>query len=142
MTEVRPATLPVTRPTVTSETRPFWDAIADGRFVLARCRECSTVIWYPRGFCAGCASTETIEWVPASGKGTVYSFTVIRKGRGPWDESVPYVAAYVELAEGPRVLTNLVDVGPDAVSIGQPVEVVIEEGEDGARLYRFRPSKG
>ncbi|MDQ3106808.1 MAG: OB-fold domain-containing protein, partial [Actinomycetota bacterium] len=81
------------------------------------------------------------SWFEASGHGVVYSFTVPRRGQGPWKDVAPFVVAYVELDEGPRILTNLVDVDPDAVSIGMPVEVTWHDTGAGNALYRFRPTR-
>lgn len=131
--------LPAPAPQPNLETQAFWDATAEGRFLLKRCDACGLVIWYPRFLCPDCHTTET-SWFEASGKGTVYTYTVVRKGQGPYAEAAPYVAAYVELAEGPRVLTNLVEVEPDEVRIGMPVEVVWHDTGQGAALYRFKPS--
>jgi uncharacterized OB-fold protein len=131
-------TLPAPSPPVTPETRPFWDATAQGRLTLPRCRRCRTVIWYPRTFCPDC-HTLGVEWFDASGLGTVYSFAVTQKGDGPWREVSPYVLAYVELEEGPRVLTNIVECDPSSIAIGQAVEVVFHPTEKGPALPRFRP---
>ena len=98
------SSLPARPIEVTTETSPFWDATTEGKLVLPRCVQCGTTIWYPKGFCPSCASS-TVEWLPTSGAGTVYSFSVTRKGAGVWAEHSPYVIAYVELEEGPRVLT-------------------------------------
>jgi uncharacterized OB-fold protein len=130
--------LPVFDPHPTLETERFWTAAAEGRLVLPKCDNCGNVIWYPRRFCPVCHHAR-VTWIDASGRGTVYSFTVVRKGRGPWKDSAPYVAAYVELEEGPRVMTNVVEVDPDAVRIGMPVEVVFDRSETAA-IPRFRPA--
>lgn len=132
-----PQALPTAAPAPTPDDEPFWTALADGRFVLPRCRSCRSFIWYPRLFCPAC-HTPDVEWVEASGRGTVYSYTVSARGLGPWKTRTPYVIAYVELEEGPRVLTNIVGVAPDAVHIGQPVTAVIEV-DGGAPALRFRP---
>ncbi|MEW5810442.1 MAG: Zn-ribbon domain-containing OB-fold protein [Actinomycetota bacterium] len=132
------ASLPIPAPTVTVETRPFWDALAESRFVLPQCERCTAWIWYPRGFCPKCGSTD-IGWHEASGRGRVYSYTVVRKSGLPgWGEVVPYVIAYIELDEGPRVMTNIVDCEPDAVKIGSLVRVAIAADGDGNALFRFR----
>lgn len=123
---------------VTTETSPFWDATTEGKLVLPRCVQCGTTIWYPKGFCPSCASS-TVEWLPTSGAGTVYSFSVTRKGAGVWAEHSPYVIAYVELEEGPRVLTNIVNCPVDEVRIGMSVHVVFDPTEDGPAVYRFQP---
>ena len=131
--------LPTMAPPVSNETQEFWDATAEGRFLLKRCDDCGHVIWYPRFLCPDCHSTNT-SWFEASGKGTVYSYTVPRRGGGPWREAAPFIVAYVELEEGPRILTNLVDVEPEDVAMGGPVEVVWHDTGEGRALYRFRPS--
>ena len=130
--------LPVPSVPVTAETAPFWDAVDQSRLVLPRCLACRTVIWYPRTFCPSC-HTAGVEWVESSGVGTVYSFAVTEKGNGSWRDAGPYVLAYVELEEGPRVLTNIVECEPSAVAVGQPVEVVFDHNEEGRGLPRFRP---
>jgi len=130
--------LPAPSPHVTFETAPFWEAATDGRLVLPRCDECGTVIWYPRQLCPDCGST-TVSWFEASGRGTVYSFTVVRKGQGPYREAAPYVVAYVELEEGPRMMTNIVGCDPDAVRVDMPVRVTFAPTEKGTALPRFSP---
>lgn len=134
-----PSALPVPEPAVSPETEPHWAAAAEGRLVLPRCRACEAAIWYPRELCPACGSTD-VEWVEASGRGFVYTSTVVHRGEGAYRDATPYVLAYVELAEGPRVLTNVVGVPPGEVHIGQEVEVVFEHSDDGGHaLARFRP---
>ncbi len=99
------------------------------------------MIWFPRPFCPECASTR-VDWFQASGRGTVYSYTVNRRGGADLPEyrnAGVYVLAYVELEEGPRLMTNIVDCDPDSVRIGQPVEVVFHDTGQGTALPRFRP---
>jgi uncharacterized OB-fold protein len=131
--------LPVPAPDRTPDADAFWRATAEGRLVLAHCDECEEVIWYPRQMCPACGGT-AVSWVDASGLGTVYSFTVVYRGAGLFEETAPYVVAYVELAEGPRVLTNIVGCDPEQVHIGQPVEVAFFDTGEGSALYRFRPA--
>ncbi len=133
--------LPAPPPIVLPEVKPFWNATAEGRLVLPKCLECETVIWYPRPFCPACASTR-VEWIAASGRGTVYSFTVNRRGQADlvaYRDAGAYVLAYVELEEGPRMMTNIVECDPDSVTIGQQVEVVFHQTGQGTALPRFRP---
>lgn len=131
--------LPVPRPPRrTHETAPFWDACAEGRLVLPRCQRCGELIWYPRRFCPFCAGTE-VSWIEVSGHGTVYSFTVMRRGAGAYADAAPYVVAYVQLDEGPRVLTNVVGADPDQLEVGTPVRVVFDDAGDGEALFRFTP---
>jgi uncharacterized OB-fold protein len=136
---VNAAGLPVPAPTVTEETREFWESLKHSRFLLPRCNGCAAWIWYPRGFCPACGSLDT-AWHEASGRGRIYSYTVVRKSGLPgWNELVPYVIAYVELDEGPRVISNVVGCDPDALTIGAAVRVVMPAGDDGQALFRFQP---
>lgn len=129
--------LPVPAPTVTEETREFWEALADGRFMLRRCNLCEAWIWYPRSHCPDCGSLDT-SWRQASGRGQIYSYTVVRRSAVPgWTEAVPYVIAYVELEEGPRVMSNVIDCDLETLAIGTSVRVVITAGDDGQSLFRF-----
>jgi uncharacterized OB-fold protein len=132
---------PAPAPVVLPEVKVFWDATAEGRLLLPRCQDCQTLIWYPRPFCPACGSLH-VGWEQASGRGTIYSYTVNRRGAGDLPEYRtvgPYVLAYVDLAEGPRVMTNIVDCDPDSVAIGQAVEVVFHDTGQGTALPRFRP---
>lgn len=131
--------LPAPAPASNLETEEFWRAAAEGHLLLRKCDDCSSVIWYPRAFCPDCGSLST-SWTEASGDGVVYSFTVVHRSPGLFEQSVPYVVAYVELAEGPRVLTNVVDCDPSEVQIGQPVRVVFHDTGKGSAVYRFRPA--
>jgi uncharacterized protein len=131
--------LPAPNPRPSRDNRPFWEGTAQGKLLLPRCEDCGFVIWYPRFFCPECASSN-VTWFEASGRGTVYACTVTRRGPGPYRDAGPYVLAYVELEEGPRVMTNIVDCDPHAVKVGQPVEVVFDDTGEGSALYRFRPS--
>ena len=130
--------LPNPAPTVTQANAAFWAATAEGRFQLQRCNECDTVLWFPRRHCPSCW-TENVSTFDASGKGVIYSFTVIRKGAMLYKDAGPFVVAYVELAEGPRVMTNIVECDVETVAVGMPVEVVFHDTGQGNALYRFRP---
>jgi len=123
----------------TLETAEFWDACAQGRLVVPRCQDCREYIWYPRLFCPHCSSMR-VAYEPVSGAGTVYSFTIVRKGNGPYREFAPYVIAYVELAEGPRLMTNIVGVPVEQVHVGMPVRVVFEPAPEGDAIPRFTPA--
>ncbi|WP_284739904.1 Zn-ribbon domain-containing OB-fold protein [Amycolatopsis sp. RTGN1] len=94
----------------------FTEALSAGRLDLPRCTGCGALVWYPRARCPHCMS-DRLEWEALSGAGTVYSYTVNRRGQGKYTGADPFVIAYVELAEGPRVLARL-DGTPD---VGLPV---------------------
>ena len=126
------------------ESRGYWEGCGRGEIVLQRCRSCSTVQHKPRGICATCLSSE-IESFVASGRGTVYTFTVTNQNQAPpFAANCPYVMAYVALEEGPRVLTNIVECDPGTVRIGMAVvaDFAQQERTDGELLAvpRFRPA--
>ena len=94
-------------PTPDVETQPFWDGCKEGRFLLRHCNACGEYHFYPRPFCPKCWSDD-VTWKDASGRGQVYTYSVVRQNDlPPFPERVPYVAAVVELDEGPRVMTNI-----------------------------------
>jgi uncharacterized OB-fold protein len=126
-------------PEVTPESKPFWDGCRRHELLLQRCRACGAVQHYPRGVCATCWSTD-LEWRRASGRGTVWTFTVTHRTQVPgFREALPYVLAWVELAEGVQMLANVVDCDPAAVRIGLPVRVVFEDATGEVSLPRFAP---
>ena len=137
MTDTAERTLPAPPPMINVETKSFWDATTEGKLMLPRCNDCGTVIWYPRAFCPECSSFD-LTWFEATGLGTIYSYTVNRRGQGDYRD-LAYVLAYVELEEGPRVLTNIVDCDVESVAVGQAVKVVFHPTSNGAALPRFRP---
>jgi uncharacterized OB-fold protein len=129
------------RPTPSPLTQPFWEATGQHRFLLQHCNVCATNIFYPRASCPSCGSTD-LAWQDASGRGTVHTFTIPRRPtHRAFAGAPPIVLAIVELAEGPRVTTNLVDCEPADVSVGMAVELTWDEtGDDGIALPLFRPA--
>lgn len=119
-------------PVVTVETQTFWDAARQGRFMVPVCTACGKAHWYPRAVCPFCDSGK-VEWRDASGKGAIYTFSVMRRAKEP------YVIAYVTLAEGPTMMTNIVDCDFDALRIGEQVAVVLAETENGPPVPMFKP---
>ena len=126
-------TRPIPAPAVTIESKPFWDAAAEGRFLIKRCTACGEAHWYPRALCPFCFSEKTV-WEESPGEGVIYSYSVMH--RSP---SGPYAIGYVTLNEGPAVLTNFVDVAPDGLSIGQKVKVKFQPTENGPPVPVFSP---
>ena len=120
-------------PAVTPETRPFWEAAAEGRLLVKRCDDCGEHHYYPRAACPFCGSERT-HWRQASGQGTIYSFSVMRRAE------VPYVVAYVTLEEGPTMMTNIVDTEADGIRIGQRVVVHFQPSDGGPPLPVFAPA--
>jgi uncharacterized OB-fold protein len=128
-TQERKIPAPETNP----ETKPFWEAAAQGRLLIKKCVTCGEAHFYPRAICPFCGSDKT-EWVTASGRGTVYSYSVMRR------VPVPYALAYVTLEEGVSMMTNIVDCDLDAIRIGQPVTVAFKPTEGGPPVPMFRPT--
>jgi hypothetical protein len=128
-------------PVPTPETRPFWEAARRHELCLQRCRACRRYVFFPRAACPHCLGAD-LEWRRVSGRGTLHTFTVVHRGQRGFPLGPPYVIAIVELAEGPRLMTNLVGVEPDPtkIRIGMPVEVVFEDVSPEVALPRFRPS--
>ncbi|MFI5887542.1 Zn-ribbon domain-containing OB-fold protein [Streptomyces sp. NPDC051554] len=109
-------------------TRTYWEAAAQGRLLLRRCADCGRAHHYPREFCPHCWS-DNVTWEPASGHATLYTWSVVhRNDLPPFGERVPYVAAVVDLAEGPRMMTEMVQAGPAELHAGMAVEVAFRDG--------------
>ena len=127
-------------PTIVGETKPYWDSCRQGRLIIQRCESCNEYQFYPRGICAHCWSGD-ISWVESSGKGTVWTYTVTYQNRTPgFAEEVPYVLAMVELDEGVKMFTNIVECNPRDVKIGMPVEVTFVRATDQITIPYFKPS--
>jgi len=127
-------------PTISGETKPFWDACRRGILLIQRCGQCQEYQFYPRGICATCWC-EDILWVTASGKGTVWTFTETRQNRTPgFEEDVPYVLAVVELEEGVKMFTNIIECDPREVKIGMAVEVTFIQANQQVSIPYFKPA--
>jgi uncharacterized OB-fold protein len=136
----RPARPRADLPTVDAETQPYWEAAAQGRLLIASCADCGAVHHYPRVMCPSCWSEEVTP-VEAEGTGTVYTYsTVHRNDLPPFNDRLPYVAALVELTEGPRVMTNIVGCAPEEVAIGMRVRARFEEIDAGVHALYFSPA--
>lgn len=125
-------------PTVTPDTRFFWDGVADHKLLIQRCAACATLRHPPRPMCPTCNS---LDWdtLESSGRGSLFSFVLPRHPPFPWFEP-GYVVALVDLDEGIRLVSNLVDIDPDDATIGMAVEVFYEHFDDGVVLPQFRPA--
>lgn len=128
-------------PEVTPETERYWSAAAEGRLLVRECNECGLTYHYPRALCPDCFS-EDVVWKEASGVGEVYSYSVSETMEGWPEAELPLVVAYVEIAEGPRLLTN-VDCSPEDVEIGSRVEVQFADVDsEGIAVPVFVPVDG
>ena len=121
-------------PAVTVESKTFWDAAAEGRFLIKRCNGCGKAHWYPRALCPYCFSDDTV-WEESPGEGVIYTYSVMY--RSP---TGPYAIGYVTLNEGPAVLTNFVGVAPDGLAIGMKVKVRFQPTEGGPPVPVFAPA--
>ena len=137
------ATLKKPLPAITTEAKPFWDEAAQNKLVMQRCEECRAYVWTPRPACFECGS-EQVEWTQLSGKGEIYSFTVIRQivGRAAskaFEPDVPYVVAWIDLEEGPRMISNVIGCPVEDAKIGTKVSVVFEQQSPEIWLPKFKP---
>jgi uncharacterized OB-fold protein len=127
-------------PACDEETRPFWEGCGRHELLLQRCRDCGAVQHRPRAACVSCRA-DAIEYFAASGRGKVHTYTITQQNQAPpFRGALPYVLAYVELEEGPRLLSNVVGCEPDAVRIGMPVQVEFCDTEEQRAVPRFRPA--
>jgi uncharacterized OB-fold protein len=126
-------------PVVSDETRPFWEATKRGELLLQHCRECGAYRHPASVLCPECSST-AFDWKAVSGQGKVYSFVIFHRAYHPaFADDVPYAVACIELKEGPRLISNIVNIGPEDVRCDMPVEVVFEQVTSDITLPKFRP---
>lgn len=129
---------PIPKPT--PESQPFWDGLQAQKLMIQRCRACGDAYFYPRPSCPQCWSHD-VEWFQASGRGTLHTYVISHRPGRSAPLPPPYVVAIVQLEEGPRLMTNLVDVEPDPTKIAcdTPVEIVFAPISESITLPRFRP---
>ena len=127
---------PLPRPTKVSQ--PYWDAAKRHELTLQRCEVCHKFVYYPRARCPHCFS-DRLVWRPCSGKGKLYSFTVVRRASARVFGDAPYVLAIVELAEGPRLTTNI-EAPPERLKVDMPVTVFFDDVTPECTLVKFKPA--
>lgn len=127
---------PLPKPSPTS--RPYWEAAKKHELRLQRCGACAKFIYYPRPRCPHCFSDQ-LRWEPVSGRGTLYSYTVVYRASTRSFADAPYVLAIVELAEGPRMTTNIV-AEPEKLKVGMPVQVYFDDVTPANTLVKFKPA--
>lgn len=120
-------------PTINLETEVYWAGANQGKLLVKKCTSCGEAHFYPRAICPCCSSSET-EWVESTGRGRIYSFSVMRRAEPP------YVIAYVTLDEGVTMLTNIVDCDADSLEVDQEVRVLFGRAESGQALPLFCPA--
>jgi hypothetical protein len=128
-------------PAPDNASRHYWQSAAEGRLVVQRCTSCAEYQFYPRALCASCAGQT--EWVEAAGRGTLHTFTVIRQNRSPAFAALsPYAVGIVELEEGVRMMSNIVDCDVEQLEVGMALEVLLLKAADDVGLPFWRPAAG
>lgn len=127
-------------PVPTAVTRPFWDGTKAGELRIQRCDDCAEHVFHPRAHCPACGSSR-LGWTAVSGRARLSSYVISHIPAPGFADDVPYVIAIVQLDEGPRMMTNLVNVPPDpeALPLDLPLEVVFAPRGDQV-LPLFRPA--
>ncbi|MCH7698540.1 MAG: OB-fold domain-containing protein [Chloroflexi bacterium] len=121
------------------DTEPFWDATKDHELKYQVCDDCGGLVWHPRRHCTHCTSLN-LSWKTSKGEGTVYTYSIVRQNYHPaFRERIPYVVAWIDLDEGFRMLSNVVDVDVEEVSVGQRVRVRWLD-QEGLALPAFTPA--
>ncbi|HUN57091.1 MAG TPA: Zn-ribbon domain-containing OB-fold protein [Candidatus Binataceae bacterium] len=127
-------------PHIDEENRPWWEAVQRHELYIQKCRDCGDLRFHPRALCTNCLSSNT-EWVKCKGSGRIYTFTVTNQNQASgFRDSLPYVLAWVQLDEGPKLMTNIVDCPPERVKIDMPVEAVFDDVTPEVTLVKFRPA--
>ena len=135
-------TKPLPRPLSTELTRPFWEAARRHELLMPRCTMCDYVFFYPRSECPRCLSTN-LEWVKVSGRARLHSFTVVQQpANAAFRDDVPYVYAVVQLDEGPRLVSNIVQCDIDTLRVDLPLEAVFDDVTPEWTLVKFKPAQG
>ena len=131
---------PLPNPTNVELSKPFWEATKRHELSLPHCNTCSANFFYPRERCPECLSDD-LGWAQASGKGHVYSFTIIEQAVNPeFRGDLPYIYSIIELDEGPRMIANVVECGLEDVKIDMPVEAVFDDVTSDVTLVKFKPA--
>ena len=127
-------------PHIDEESRPWWEAVQRHELYIQKCRDCGDLRFHPRALCTNCLSSNT-EWVKCRGSGHIYTFTVTNQNQASgFRDSLPYVLAWVQLDEGVKLMTNIVDCPPEQVKIDMPVEAVFDDVTPEVALVKFRPA--
>src|SRR5258708_18120322 len=132
-----PGQIPASMLQEDSDSRPNWEGLAQGELRIQRCNSCSKAVFYPRSICTHCHADQ-LSWIVASGKGTIYSYTVAHQAFGSFAADVPFVVAIVELEEGARMISRIVDAPRERVKVGTVVRVTFEQVGEDLTLPYFR----
>ena len=129
-------------PVPTPDTEPYWEGCRQHELRLPFCTECKAFFFYPRSYCPTCLS-DALEWRQVSGKGTLHTYVISARPAPGFENETPYVIAVVKLAEGPHMMSNIVNVEakPENLPAGMPVEVMFEDVNDKVTLPKFQPAR-
>jgi hypothetical protein len=126
-------------PQMSPWSKPFWEGCKRHKLLVQKCKDCKKPIFYPKLFCPYCLSPN-LEWTKATGRGKVYSYTVVHSyGPTEFSEDTPYVVAVIDLQEGVRMMSNVVGCPPEAVKCDMEVEVVFDDVTEEITLPKFKP---
>jgi uncharacterized OB-fold protein len=130
-------TKPLPQPTEWS--KPFWEGCKKHTLLIQKCKDCKTLIMYPKPFCSNCLS-KNVEWVKASGKGKIYTFTTVCSyAPTGFTEDVPYTVGVITLEEGVNMMSNIIGCAPEAIKCDMPVHVVFDDVTEEVTLPKFKP---
>ena len=125
-------------PPVGEASEAFWEATKEQRFLIQRCDACDAAIFYPREVCPQCLSSDSLSWTESEGNGTIYAASVQEKPANPFmADRVPYVVALVELDDGIRLMSNVINCPPYDATVGRTVKLTWEPLSDGRHLPQF-----
>ncbi len=142
MSEVKKSNYDKPLPNMDPEDRPFWESVKAHAMKVQCCADCGKWCFLPKPICPHCLS-EKLEWKKVSGRGKVWASTVQHHPAGDsWKDALPLNISIVELDEGVRMVSNVVECPPSDVKIGMPVEVIYNDVTDEITLHQFRPRKG
>jgi uncharacterized protein len=131
---------PLPRPLSPELTKPFWEAAKRHELVMPRCKTCDHLFFYPRAECPRCLSNH-LEWMKVSGRGRLHTYTVVyQPANAAFRDDAPYVYAVVQLDEGPRVVSNVVQCDIEAVRVDMPLEVIFDDVTSEWTLVKFKPA--
>jgi uncharacterized OB-fold protein len=123
-------------PVLDGDSKPYWEGVEQGELRIQLCSDCNKHIFYPRSICPHCFS-DHVEWVTASGRGRIHSYTVVHQSYGPFAAQTPFVVAIIELEEGVRLMSRVVG-SREHIAIDKPVEVFFEKPDDNLTLPYFK----
>lgn len=131
---------PLPRPLDPALTQPFWEAAKRHELVMPRCKTCDHMFFYPRSECPRCLAPN-LEWVRVSGRGRLHSYTIVyQPANAAFRADAPHIYAVVQLDEGPRLVSNVVQCNPDDVRVDMPLVAVFDDVTADWTLVKFKPT--